>query len=282
LACCFLLCRRCARQRRACSAVNNVKQLGVAVHNYQSAHGKVPPAWTPDNGGGTLGSNANASNPINGTIHFLLLPYIEQDNLYRAANGRASNRPADIVKTYLCPSDSSLSSNIQRYGYASTNYAANIMVFDPRGTNSIEVSMPDGTSSTVIFAERYKVSAPSWSGYTGPAWAMHPQYVGHGWDSPVIGWRDPLVNVGYDPSFVIREDMAIIPSRLRPVRPPVTGMWPREPIAGSCLPVSATAASAASVRRCRNKPGPGLVIPKTATFCPVTGNPEQEPTVQTK
>jgi prepilin-type N-terminal cleavage/methylation domain-containing protein len=189
-----------AAARTQCS--NNLHQLGLAVHDYASAQSgqKVPPAWAPDNGGGTLGSNANANMP-RGTIHFFLLPYIEQDNVYRNAGGSASNVASIIIKPFLCPSDSSNNSHIQRYGYAGTAYAANIMVFNPRGTGMITSSMPDGTSNTVIFTERYEVCAPSWGGYTGPAWAMHPSFVGHGWDSPVIGWRDPGIGVGFDPSF---------------------------------------------------------------------------------
>src|SRR5258708_29239969 len=59
--------------------------------------------------------------------------------------------------------------------------------------------MPAGTSNTVTWAERYENCSPSWGGVTMPAWALHPAYVGHGWDTPVIGWRD--MGVGYDPSF---------------------------------------------------------------------------------
>ena len=188
-----------AAARTTCS--NNLGQIGKAVHNFASTYqDKVPPAWSPYSGGGTLGSNAAPMGPISGTIHFFLLPYIEQGNVYTQAGNSASNRASTVIKTYLCPSDSSLSADTQRYGYASTNYAANLMVFDPRGPGTIVTSMPDGTSNTVIFTERYRVCAPSWGGYTGPAWAMHPAYVGHGWDSPVIGWRD-TPGVGYDPSF---------------------------------------------------------------------------------
>jgi prepilin-type N-terminal cleavage/methylation domain-containing protein len=179
---------------------NNLHQLGVAVHDYASAYNaQIPPAWIPDSGGGTFGTNYGAGNPFTGTIHFLLLPYIEQDNVYNNAAGNAANQGPQIIKTFICPSDSSLNSNIQRYGYASTCYSANLLVFDPRGPGTIVTSMPDGTANTVIFAERYKVCAPSWGGYTGPAWAMHPAYVGHGWDTPVFGWHE--AGGGYDPSF---------------------------------------------------------------------------------
>src|SRR5204863_530268 len=89
--------------------------------------------------------------PGYGTIHFYLLQYIEQGNVFTQAGGtdpRNNNMHTTIIKTYLCPSDPSLNSNIQRYGYASTNYAANLMVFDPRGPGTIVNSMPDGTSNT--------------------------------------------------------------------------------------------------------------------------------------
>jgi prepilin-type N-terminal cleavage/methylation domain-containing protein len=194
-----------AAARMQCS--NNLKQIGLAVHDYESAIGKVPPAWSPDSGGGTMGSNVfGAGNDARGTIHFFILPYIEQGNIYNnsAGNGFAHDASvvgSKIIKGFVCPTDPSLNSNIQRYGYASTDYAANMMVFDPKGPGTIVSSMSDGTSVTVIFTERYKVCAPSWGGYTGSAWAMHPAYVGHGWDSPVIGWRDYPGAPGFDPSF---------------------------------------------------------------------------------
>jgi prepilin-type N-terminal cleavage/methylation domain-containing protein len=191
-----------AAARSQCS--NNLKQIGTAVHNYASANGTVPPGWSPDSGGGTFSSNQTLGANLNGTIHFFLLPYIEQSGIYTQSNVsgvyQASNVAAQVIKIYVCPSDSSLNTSIQRYGYGSTNYGANIQVFDPRSPKaSIINSMPDGTSNTVAFTERYKVCAPTWGGYTGGAWAMHPAYVGHGWDSPVIGWRD--LGVGFDPSF---------------------------------------------------------------------------------
>jgi prepilin-type N-terminal cleavage/methylation domain-containing protein len=197
-----------AAARMQCS--NNIKQLSLAVHNYAQANNDVvPPAWIPDTGGGTFGSNFGNNNgapPVSGTIHFLLLPYIEQDNIYKASmNGSgqyvANNNGVQIntVKTFVCPSDSLLNTNIGRYGYASTDYAANLAVFDPRGPGSITTSMPDGTSNTVMWGERFKRCTPSWGGETDPQWAMHPAYVGHGWDTPVFGWRE--LGVGYDPSY---------------------------------------------------------------------------------
>ena len=186
---------------------NNLKQMVLAVHDYESSNSKVPPAWSPDSGGGTLGSNTlGAGAGIRGTAHFFILPYMEGGNIYNNSAGNGYQHDAavvggTIVKGFVCPSDGSLNSNIQRYNYASTSYAANLMVLDPKGPGTLNSSMPDGLSQTVLFTERYKVCAPTWGGYTGSAWAMHPAYVGHGWDSPIIGWRDYPGAPGYDPSF---------------------------------------------------------------------------------
>jgi prepilin-type N-terminal cleavage/methylation domain-containing protein len=201
-----------AAYRMKCS--NNLKQIGLAVHNYELTNGTLPPAWTPDRGGGTFGTDYGVINrgrpnetiPITGTLHFLILPYIEQNNLYELAKNTPTTYhcattgvPDTIVNVFLCPVDATLNSNKQRSNYASANYAGNMMVFDPKGPGNVSQGMPNGTSNTVIFTERYKQCAPSWGGYTGPAWAMHPAFVGHGWDTPVYGFHE--AGMGYDPSF---------------------------------------------------------------------------------
>ena len=196
-----------AAYRMKCS--NNLKQIGLAVHNYELTYGRVPAAFTPDTIFGTNFGVVNGQVPVYGTIHFELLPFVEQDNLYQKArvgtqyNASTTGVPDTILQVFLCSSDASLNRNIQRYGYASTSYSANMMIFDVRGPGTIQQSMPNGTSNMVMFAERLKECAPTLpplgGGYTGPAWAMHPAFVGHGWDSPVYGWRN--MGVGFDPSF---------------------------------------------------------------------------------
>jgi prepilin-type N-terminal cleavage/methylation domain-containing protein len=197
-----------AADRTQCQ--NNLKQLGLAVHNYAGSAGKAPPAWIPDAGGGTTNSNTGVNGNVRGTIHFLLLPFVEQDNLYKlsantgtyAFDASTTGVGNQIVKVFLCPSDNTIPNTIQRYGYASTTYAANMMFFNPRGTVRINNNARDGLSNTVIFAERFHEcgTGTPWGGYTGPAWALHPAYVGHGWDTPVFGWRNSPFGIGYDPS----------------------------------------------------------------------------------
>ena len=186
---------------------NNLKQIGVAIHNYQSAFNKVPPVeGVPTGVNNIYTGNTNSPSPSGGygTLFFYILPFVEQDALFKQANGNSMNLARQVVKTYLCPSDpSSVNANsyggcgvmvgpeVQRGGYGSCNYAANVMVFDPRGTKSVEVSMPDGTAQTVIMAERYRNCSPDGAnggGCTLPAWAWNTMVNGGDcWSSPTFG-----------------------------------------------------------------------------------------------
>jgi prepilin-type processing-associated H-X9-DG protein len=64
------------------SCTNNMKQIGLAAHNYAGANGKFPPGinWSP-NAVACTGSGGVGSGPYVGVMAYLL-PYIEQDNVY--------------------------------------------------------------------------------------------------------------------------------------------------------------------------------------------------------
>jgi len=157
-----------AAARMACS--NNLKQMGTAIHNYASANqDKIPPhvkyegsgvAWAP--------------------FHYALLPYIEQDNVYRKSlNSGASwgaGNHASTIKTFACPSDSSYNNGISPFaGWAVSSYSTNsylwpTYVYEPTtGTYTTPAkynigNIPDGTSNTVGLVERFSnYSAYSWS-----------------------------------------------------------------------------------------------------------------------
>jgi prepilin-type N-terminal cleavage/methylation domain-containing protein len=205
--------------------LNNVKQVGTAVHNFHGVHNRLPPLWNPPMAG-PLGSFLPGSGPL----HFYLLPYLEQNNLFESTKNNItpyqvmfSGADLVVVKEYICPSDPTAPSNkVGSYslpdnsppfygtfpGWAACSYAGNVMVFEPQGTGTILTGMPDGSSNTVMFAERYKDCKPAWGlppvgnglpiGDSGVfcAWAW---YLPPGHDGPM---RIPAFGIPNDPNLV--------------------------------------------------------------------------------
>jgi prepilin-type N-terminal cleavage/methylation domain-containing protein/prepilin-type processing-associated H-X9-DG protein len=101
---------RAAAARMQCS--NNLKQIGLAAHNYHDVNGKLPAASLVPYAKVNQDANLQMELPFGPNWAVLILPYIEQNNLYMqanpdsypASNGWRSIRGA-IVKTYLCPAD---------------------------------------------------------------------------------------------------------------------------------------------------------------------------------
>ncbi len=127
-----------AASRAQCQ--NNLKQMGIAMHSYADQAGGLPPA--------VIMSSYNDypyTNQIGPNWAILILPFIEQEALYRSVSGSLNlwlsettittdqgwtNVRANRVKTYVCPSDSPNASNCQRglagvTNWARGNYAAN-------------------------------------------------------------------------------------------------------------------------------------------------------------
>src|SRR5262245_61569378 len=131
---------------------NNLKQIALAVHNFNDAYQGKLPALTDLGTGAPTGWGYQS-------LFFNILPYIEQDNVYRvfqrqtpALYARSTGTPQGaaktIIPTYLSPADSTASSGttmrlstlpaitgapsntaISNADYATTSYAANGMVF---------------------------------------------------------------------------------------------------------------------------------------------------------
>lgn len=110
------------------SCTNNLKQIGIALHNYHSTHSKFP-----------AGSVARSLNECYENWAIGILPYMEQDalkDLYQAnlVNEHTNNarvRQAK-VKMYVCPTDPSGFDPIQPYAgpgrgqtYMPSNYKGN-------------------------------------------------------------------------------------------------------------------------------------------------------------
>ena len=92
--------RRVRPATRRAGCINNVRQMGLAILNYESATGSLPPAYTVDEDGNRLHS-----------WRTLILPYIEEGGLYDSIDltkpwddpVNAEARKA-VITPYLCPS----------------------------------------------------------------------------------------------------------------------------------------------------------------------------------
>ncbi len=101
-----------AARRSQC--VNNLKQIGIALHNYQGAIGSFPPGysshWKRDGG-----DEGTAEDDIGHGWGWasMILPYVEQPAVFNAINfGLTMTFPDNLTaqtirfNSYLCPSDS--------------------------------------------------------------------------------------------------------------------------------------------------------------------------------
>ena len=109
-----------AARRAQCA--NNLKQIGLAIHNFEGMQGKVPPGavWSPNG-------------DKKGSVYVYLLPFLEQSVAFNAFNLNQSNIDgttfqgtsrlvgATVLPVLLCPSDSHPP---EFYGLAVHNYAA--------------------------------------------------------------------------------------------------------------------------------------------------------------
>jgi prepilin-type N-terminal cleavage/methylation domain-containing protein len=171
--------------------VNNLKQIALSTHSYNDSYKFLPPPFAVVNG------------QQYGGLFYFILPFIEQTPLYNQCGNNSWNQNGSIVPVYVCPSDPTGAGNGSWNNYGAVNYAGNIGVFMPVNTTgfgypatnkaagTLVTAMPDGTSNTVMFAERYRYCAPSWGGHTDPVWAANPWSTPNGqWAIGMFGWAN--------------------------------------------------------------------------------------------
>jgi hypothetical protein len=163
---------------------NNLKQMSLALHNMNDTYGVLPlPFGSYPTSGAKVSGQTDQRQGMVGTVQYFLLPFIEQENVYKA---QAVLHPDSwwcgyTIKTYYGPADPSAPADgypdhvRPRYG---TSYAPNEAVFasgvtitpgfrdgkPPRTPNPvarIPATFTDGTSNTVVFAEKYMICGPT-------------------------------------------------------------------------------------------------------------------------
>ncbi len=146
------LCRSAGPAARRAQCVNNLKQIALALHNYVDRYDALPPAHTVDASGQPLHS-----------WRTLILPYLEQDALYRSIDlSKPWNDPenakalATPVSVFRCPEQAGPPNATTYLAIVSPTSA-----FRPREPRRLD-EITDGHDCTLIVIEASEENAVSW------------------------------------------------------------------------------------------------------------------------
>lgn len=141
-----------AARRMSCQ--NNMKQVGLALHNYASDHGHFPPAYTVDENGNLLHS-----------WRTLILPFMGQDYLYQQIDlSKPWDDPVNLPFTqqplpvYTCPSTAAFGSGLTTYQVVEHPSA---LISGTEGVRYDEIT--DGLSNTIAVVETSEADAVPWA-----------------------------------------------------------------------------------------------------------------------
>jgi prepilin-type N-terminal cleavage/methylation domain-containing protein/prepilin-type processing-associated H-X9-DG protein len=174
---------------RRAQCVNNLKQIGLALHNYVDSTGVLP-----------FGQGPEPTNTWNGWSSLaMLMPYLEQRSVYNAINfdipdgsapGVAANATSQQVRLggFNCPSDTDRLTNAEGHANYTGNCGSKPNMNDgvtsgvfggmfgpgPYVPDTIGLAaITDGTSNTAAFSERVK-GIGLYNDAQGPDWMNPP------------------------------------------------------------------------------------------------------------
>jgi len=155
---------------RRAQCLNNMKQMGLAMHNYHQSVGSFPM-------GNTIAAYSYSGMTPQGSTtwgtfsaHTLLLPYLEQQPLYNSCNfswnvwygtGNQINMTVwnTKVQAFLCPSDNlsgtdHLNNYFGSFGTGTNPWSSQTNgIFAPENTAYSIAAVTDGTSNTISHVE---------------------------------------------------------------------------------------------------------------------------------
>jgi len=165
-----------AARRMQCS--NNMRQLGLAMHNYHFTHGSFPPGAV---GSDPVSGNHKSNGPPRTPFCVYLLPYLEQGNRFALYDFDKDwmaqpKMVGSYLSTYHCPSDESrqqwsASDAFEEYkGNYGVNWGQNTFMDQvERSPFWLEygariADIRDGTSSTLAMMEMLQAPSEDGSG----------------------------------------------------------------------------------------------------------------------
>jgi len=215
---------------------NNLKQMGLAIHNFHDANGKLPAGAHRNPAPAVAGGAAVNTSARYGWGTFIL-PYLEQENIFRLINPAGSYEISVVppmpaantlfplttglpvlqskIPVYQCPSDPAwedLNLNFSNPGYGRSNYVSSVGVIDQNNAgNGSRVGLAlntiqDGTSNTMAISERDSRLgiAAIWAGQTGTGGA----------NRFIAVWRPNQAFVGTRPGWGEGGTTSLIPGEI--------------------------------------------------------------------
>ena len=164
-----------AARRSTCK--NNLKQIGVAFHNYHDTHRTFPPGWID---GVVTSSSATEENNKNGLgWGTMILPFMDQAPLYNQIDTETNSFTMNwhvgytgttfipsaktIIPIYNCPSDPMGGINEDKGNFGKSNYASERFVLGVNRPLRIR-DITDGSTNTILVGE---VTTQDETGTTG-------------------------------------------------------------------------------------------------------------------
>ncbi|MDO5552133.1 MAG: DUF1559 domain-containing protein [Planctomycetia bacterium] len=192
-----------AARRMECT--NNLKQIGLAVHNFHDVRNGLPPSCVGENSGTGLGNESTEAGRKRASFFVIILPYMEQTNLYDDLRTRTANfqnlltnanfwfnasmtnemRRGYNIAGYRCPSRRSaemyLPGQSTESGYDDTAGSYDVGSYGPQGDYAIVGGMVDNNPPR--WWDHY---TPYWASVCNSAFRVAVHDIS---TASVVGWR---------------------------------------------------------------------------------------------